>query len=148
MPVEVMYSNNILKINKDSKFVEEQEVVIGDKGVRIKYYKIEDKKMEKIVITGKDGKYIYKSYVDKDVETLEFDSLKKAIAKDSRLKFALEYVKSIIKSDVSGGGNKQSGRSKAKTGSKTSAKTGVKTSAKTGVKTSAKPKKAVRKSSK
>ena len=134
MPVDILYSNNLLKIIKDTKVAEEEYVVVAEKGVKIKYYKMENKKMEKIVITGKNGKYEYKSTVDKDVETLSFDSLKKAIAKDSRLKFALEYVKDIIKSDTTGGSvsdkSKSKGKDKSKSKSKSKSKDNIKRSAK------------------
>lgn len=106
MPVQSLYSNNLVKIVDGKKFAEEQYVIIGDKGVKIKYYSVEKDKVEKITIIGKDGKYKMKETKSGNIVESDIDNkgLSSALKMD-KLKFAKEYIKDIIKKEGGSGGS-------------------------------------------
>jgi len=140
--IEVLHDVRNMSIKKGKKNVDEEYVIQGEKGLKIKYFHKDDKESEKIVITGKDGKYKMKSTVNGEVteKDLDEDDLKKEL-KGSKLKFAKEQLKGGAKKadiDLAGGrkrskkaGSKKAGSKKAgskKAGSKKagSKKTGSK----------------------
>ncbi len=81
--------------------VHEEYIIVGDKGLKIKYYHKEDDKKEKVTIF-KNGEDEYKVITvkgdtEKDEQTLTEAKFLELLAKDKKLKFALEYVKDIKK---------------------------------------------------
>ena len=94
MPVETFYSSSIQTIVKGVKTVDEEYIICGDKGMKIKYFKVRGNNKEKIVITGKDGNYVMKKTVNDEVEETTLD--KKGLATALKLKdlaFAKKYIK-------------------------------------------------------
>ena len=63
----------ICQLKKGKKIVDEEYVIQGEKGLKIKYFHKDDKESEKIVITGKDGKYKIKSTVNGEVTEKDLD---------------------------------------------------------------------------
>lgn len=99
MPVETFYSSSVQKIVNDVKTIDEEYIIRGDKGLKIKYFKVRGNNKEKIVITAKGGenKYIVKKTVNDEVTENTVDS--KGLAtelKSSKLAFAKEYVKDLL----------------------------------------------------
>lgn len=100
MPVETFYSSSIQKIVKDVKTIDEEYIIRGDKGLKIKFFKVRGSNKEKIVITAKGGDTSYA--VRKTVNDVVTDSVvdAKGLAaelKSSKLAFAKEYVKDLLK---------------------------------------------------
>jgi hypothetical protein len=126
--IKVLYDYRNLSLKNGKKVLDEEYVIEGDKGLKIKYYHKDDSIKEKITITGKDGKYKKKHYKNDEVteNDLDEEQFKKEL-KDSKLKFAKEQLKGGAKkvSDLEGGakkrGSKKAGSKKAgskKAGSK------------------------------
>jgi hypothetical protein len=124
--INILHDIRNLSIKNGKKVVEEEYVIQGDKGLKIKYYYKDDKKKEKITITGKDGKYMMKSIVDDKVDEKELDEKGlKAEMKNSKLKFAKEQLGGTIGAtsaakvnDLEGGAKKRSKSGSKKSGSK------------------------------
>jgi len=121
--INVLHDVRNLSIKKGKKIQDEEYVIQGEKGLKIKYFYKDDKTAEKIVITGKDGVYKMKSTINGEVTEKELDEkgLEKEL-KASKLKFAKEQLKGGAKasSDLVGG-RKASKKSGSKKGSKKSA---------------------------
>ena len=123
--IEILHNYKNESIKKGKKMVDEEFLIKGEKGMKIKFYHKDDDQSEKIVITGKDGKYKMKTYINKDVteKDLDEEEFKKEL-KSSKLKFAKEQLKggSSDKKDKKDlmGGAKRKGSKKAgsKKGSK------------------------------
>ena len=127
--INILHDIRNLSIKNGKKVVEEEYVIQGEKGLKIKYYYKDDKKKEKITITGKDGKYMMKSIVDDKVDEKELDEKGlKAEMKNSKLKFAKEQLGGKSPSvsgatsgkvnDLEGGAKKRSKSGSKKSGSK------------------------------
>jgi hypothetical protein len=123
--IEVLHDVKNFSIKKGKKVKDEEFVIQGEKGLKIKYFHKDDKTAEKIVITGKDGVYKMKSTING--ETVEKDLDEKGLEKElktTKLKFAKEQLKGGAKaeSDLVGGrkGSKKAGSKKGskKAGSK------------------------------
>jgi hypothetical protein len=101
MSINVLYSSSVQKIVDGVKTVDEEFVIKGEKGLKVKYYNVRGDKKEKIVITGKDGEYKMKKTSNGEVteSDLDSDGLKSEL-KSPKLKFASSYLKS---SDKKGG---------------------------------------------
>lgn len=94
MPVETYYSSSVQSIVNGVKTVDEEFIICGDKGMKIKYYKVRGNNKEKVVITGKDGNYVMKKTVNDNVEESNID--KKGLTAALKLKdlsFAKKYIK-------------------------------------------------------
>jgi len=132
--IEILHDVRNMSIKKGKKNVDEEYVIQGEKGLKIKYFHKNDNESEKIVITGKNGKYKMKSVINGEVNEKDLDEeeFKKEL-KGSKLKFAKEQLKGGAKKDdidLTGGiirskkaGSKKSGSKKAvskKSGSKKS----------------------------
>jgi hypothetical protein len=127
--INVYHEIRNVSIKKGKKVVDEEYLIQGEKGLKIKYFHKDDKDSEKIVITGKDGVYKMKSTVNGETEEKDLDE--KGLEKElkGKLKFAKEQLKGGAKkpndSDLIGGkrGSKKSGSKKSgskKAGSKKS----------------------------
>lgn len=98
MPVQILYSSSVQKIQNDVKTVDEEYIIRGDKGLKIKYFNVRGEDVEKIVITGKDSEYKMKKTHNGTVVESNLDN--KGLAtelKSSKLKFAKEFLKDILK---------------------------------------------------
>jgi hypothetical protein len=120
--INILHDIRNLSIKNGKKVVEEEYVIQGEKGLKIKYYYKDEKKKEKITITGKDGKYIMKTIIDDKVDEKELDEkgLKDEMKK-SKLKFAKEQLggkSSAQINDLEGGAKKRSKSGSKKSGSK------------------------------
>jgi hypothetical protein len=122
--IEVLHDVRNFSIKKGKKVKDEEYVIQGEKGLKIKYFHKDDKTAEKIVITGKDGVYKMKSTIDGEVTEKDLDekALEKEL-KSAKLKFAKEQLKGGAKAD-SGlvGGRKGSKKGSKKAGSKKGSK--------------------------
>jgi hypothetical protein len=118
--IKILHDIRNLSIKNGKKVVEEEYFIQGEKGLKIKYYYKDDKKKEKITITGKDGKYMMKTIVDDKVDEKELDEKGlKAEMKNSKLKFAKEQLGGSSKvNDLEGGAKKRSKSGSKKSGSK------------------------------
>ena len=117
--INILHDIRNLSIKNGKKVVEEEYVIQGDKGLKIKYYYKDEKKKEKITITGKDGKYMMKTIVDDKVDEKELDEKGlKAEMKNSKLKFAKEQLGGAKVNDLEGGAKKRSKTGSKKSGSK------------------------------
>ena len=120
--INILHDIRNLSIKNGKKVVEEEYVIQGDKGLKIKYYYKDEKKKEKITITGKDGKYIMKTIIDDKVDEKELDEKGlKAEMKNSKLKFAKEQLGGATSgkiNDLEGGAKKRSKSGSKKSGSK------------------------------
>ena len=98
MSSPVLYDSRVQKMKDGKRCVEEHFVIVGEKGIKIKYFKHDDKKREKIVITGKNDQYdLVKSQDDVKVEsTIDTKGLAKEL-ESNKLKFAKDYLSSVIK---------------------------------------------------
>lgn len=99
-----LYSSSVQQIKDGTRIVDEQYVIVGEKGIKIKYYCVKNDDIEKIVITGKDGEYTMKK--TKDNNTVESKLNNKDLLnelKDSKLKFAKDYIKDSLKGGSKGG---------------------------------------------
>ena len=124
MSSPVLYDSRVQKMKDGKRCIEEQFVSVDEKGIKIKYFKHDDKKREKIVITGKNGQYdLVKSQDDVKVESV-IDA--KGLAKElgsSKLKFAKDYLSSVLKTKETKTTKTSKAPSKSKTSkSKTSSK--------------------------
>jgi hypothetical protein len=118
MPVQTLYSNNLLKIIDGVKVATEEQFVLSEKGMKIKYYAVKNNIVEKITIIGKDGSYHMKKIVGDTIVENDLDNKGLVSAlKDSKLKFAKEYIKLSTKS-----GEMEGGIRKKTSAKKTSAK--------------------------
>ena len=120
--IDILHNYKLESIKNGKKIVDEEFFIKGEKGMTIKFYHKEDDNKEKILITGKNGKYIMKTQgKDKEVIEKELDEeeLKKEL-KSPKLKFAKDLFKGAS-SDKLIGGVKKAGSKKAgskKSGSK------------------------------
>lgn len=75
--------------------IHEEYAIKGTKGLTIKYFHKDNKYIDKIIIFSKNGEYVMRTTEgDKSNETiLSKDELLKLLAKDRRIKFALDIVK-------------------------------------------------------
>ena len=130
--ITLLHDIRNVSIKDGKKLVNEEYIIKGDKGLKIKYYHKEDDDIEKIVITGSDDKYKMKYYKNKeDVVETEFNSEKELMAeikKNKKLKFAVEQMK--------GGAVQLEGGAKKKASKKASKKVSKKGSKKASKKTS------------
>lgn len=98
MSAQALYSSIIQQVKDGKRCVEEQFVIIGDKGIKIKYYSLKNGKKEKISITGKDGTYSVKKIADDAIVESSIDNKGLAVElKSTKLKFAKEYLKDTLK---------------------------------------------------
>jgi hypothetical protein len=124
--INVLHDYRNLSIKKGKKILDEEYVIKGEKGLKIKYFHKDDKESEKIVITGKDGNYKMKSVING--ETTERDLDEKDLEKElktSKLKFAKEQLKGGARSkedDLVGGRKRSKKAGSKKAGSKKSSK--------------------------
>lgn len=120
--IKLLHDNKSTKIVDGKKIVDEEYLIIGDKGLTIKYYHREGEDTDKLVIFKKDGQYFVKTgSKDKQEEKeISADELIKLIGKDKRLKFAAELLKDIKQIVKQEGGKKRSKRSKKSKKSKKS----------------------------
>ena len=110
MSAQALYSSSIQQVKNGKRCVEEQFVIIGDKGIKIKYYSLKNGKKEKISITGKDGEYSLKKITDDATVESTINNKELAVElKSSKLKFAKEYLQDTLK-----GGAIKSTKSKSK----------------------------------
>jgi hypothetical protein len=117
--IKILHDIRNLSIKNGKKVVEEEYVIQGEKGLKIKYYYKDEKKKEKITITGKDGKYMMKTIIDDKVDEKELDEKGlKAEMKNSKLKFAKEQLGGAKINDLEGGAKKRSKSGSKKSGSK------------------------------
>ena len=117
--INILHDIRNLSIKNGKKVVEEEYVIQGEKGLKIKYYYKDEKKKEKITITGKDGKYMMKTIIDDKVDEKELDEKGlKAEMKNSKLKFAKEQLGGAKINDLEGGAKKRSKSGSKKSGSK------------------------------
>src|SRR5271154_5585092 len=95
--VTLLHDVKSTSIVDGKKIVHEEYVIIGDKGLTIKYYHREGDETDKLVIYRKEGKYFLKTgSKDKQEEKeIDADELIKFIGKDKRLKFASDVLKDI-----------------------------------------------------
>ena len=124
--IKVLYDYRNLSLKNGKKVLDEEYVIEGEKGLKIKYYHKEDEDIEKIVITGSDDKYKMKYYKNKEevVET-EFNSEKELmteIKKNKKLKFAVEQMKGGAIKELEGGAKKKSSKKASKKVSKKASK--------------------------
>ena len=120
--INILHDIRNLSIKNVKKVVKEEYVIQGEKGLKIKYYYKDDKKKEKITITGKDGNYLMKSIIDDKVDEKELDEkgLKSELKKDM-FDFAQKQLKGgSTESDSLVGGAKKRGAKKGSKGSKKS----------------------------
>jgi hypothetical protein len=104
MPAQILYSSSVQKILNDVRTVDEEFIIRGEKGLKIKYYQVRGTDIEKIVITGKDSKdtkdskYMMKKTVNGKTTESELDAkdLVKEL-KSPKLAFAKEYMKDVLK---------------------------------------------------
>ena len=98
MPVQILFSSSVQKIQNNVRTVDEEYIIRGDKGLKIKYFKVRGEDIEKIVITGKDNEYKMKKTLGTNVveSTLDNKGLSSEL-KSSKLKFAKEYLKDLLK---------------------------------------------------
>lgn len=98
MSAQALYSSIVQQVKDGKRCVEEQFVILGDKGIKIKYYSLKDNKKEKISITGKDGSYLLKKITDDATVESTIDNKGLAVElKTAKLKFAKEYLKDTLK---------------------------------------------------
>lgn len=92
--IEVLHDVRNFSIKKGKKVKDEEYVIQGEKGLKIKYFHKDDKVAEKIVITGKDGVYKMKSTIDGVTTDKDLDEkgLEKEL-KSSKLEFAKKQLK-------------------------------------------------------
>lgn len=98
MSLEALYRSTVEKVKDGKRYVDEEHVIVGSKGIKIKYFCVKDTKKEKIVITGKDGEYLMRKTIDGEVVDTKLDN--KGLSdelKSPKLKFAKEYLKDIAK---------------------------------------------------
>lgn len=98
MPVQILFSSSVQKIQNNVRTVDEEYIIRGDKGLKIKYFNVRGDDIEKIVITGKDNEYKMKKTLGTNVveSTLDNKGLSTEL-KSSKLKFAKEYLKDLLK---------------------------------------------------
>lgn len=120
--INIYHEIKNVSIKKGKKVVDEEFLIQGEKGLKIKYFHKDDKESEKIVITGKDGVYKMKSTTNGETEEKELDE--KGLEKElkGKLKFAKEQLKGGAKKPETDleGGRKSSKRSKSSKSSKKS----------------------------
>lgn len=94
MSINVLYSSSVETIINGVRKVDEEYIIKGDKGLKIKYYNVRGDKKEKIVITGKEAPYRIKTTVNGVLtdEPLTEKDFKKQLA-TTKLKFAAKYLK-------------------------------------------------------
>ena len=116
--IDILHNYKLESIKNGKKIVDEEFFIKGEKGMTIKFYHKEDDNKEKILITGKNGKYIMKTQgKDKEVTEKELDEegLKKEL-KSPKLKFAKDLFKGSSSDKLIGGvkkaGSKKSGSKK------------------------------------
>lgn len=97
MSAQTLYRSLVQQVKDGKNCIDEQFVLVGEKGIKIKYYHVKDNKKEKISITGKDGSYNLKKINDDVVVESVIDN-KGLVAelKSSKLKFAKEYLKTVL----------------------------------------------------
>lgn len=117
MSITSSYSSIVQSFKNGKRCIEEQTVIVGSKGIKIKYYHIKNDKKEKISITcdTKPGSYIVSKTIDGVVvkSTVDIKGLSNEL-KSTKLKFAKEYIKDVIASQ-SGGKPKSNKPIKTKT---------------------------------
>ncbi len=119
--IEVLHDVRNFSIKKGKKVKDEEYVIQGEKGLKIKYFHKDDKVAEKIVITGKDGVYKMKSTIDGVTTDKDLDEkgLEKEL-KSSKLEFAKKQLKGGAKADLdlAGGASLKGRKGSKKAGSK------------------------------
>ncbi len=136
-----MESKNTLKYLHESKqsnvvngkrSAHEEFLIHGDKGMTIKFFHKDDKKVEKIVIVKKpEGGYLMKTMADgktSEKTIANKEDLVKELKKNKDLEFAVEYVKSSKDLSRSKASSKKGSKKSSKKGSKKSSKKGSKKS--------------------
>jgi hypothetical protein len=98
----------------------EEFLIHGEKGMTIKFFHKDDKKVEKIVITKKpEGGYLMKTIADGKQTEKTIDNkedLVKELKKNKDLEFAIDYVKGA--KDLARAGSKKSSKKHSKKSSK------------------------------
>jgi len=112
------------KIVDGKKYVHEESVIHGDKGLTIKLYHKEGENATKVIVVKKGDGYLMKVMADgkTDEKTLSKDDLIKELKKDKQLKFAVEYVEKAKNLSRT----KRSSKKGSKKGSKKASKKGSK----------------------
>src|SRR5277367_162307 len=112
--ITYLYEETSNSIIDGKKIVNEERIIMGTKGLSIKYFHKEGDSVDKVVIYEKDGKYYLKSGSkdDQKDEEISRDDLIKFLEKDKRMKFAADFVKDFKKKGKQDGGKKKSKKSK------------------------------------
>lgn len=118
-------------IKDGEKTTYEEMIIEGPKGITIKMYSKDKNGIEKIVINGKDDKFVMKTIENdkKDEKELSKDELITELKKNKKLKFAADFAKT-----QKGGALLKGSKSRSKKGSKAGSKKGSKTGSKKGSK--------------
>lgn len=118
--INLLHDVHDVSIIDGKKMTFEEYLIQGDKGLKIKYFKKNDKGAEKIVITGKDNKFLMRKIKDKDIveeKELSYADMMKEL-KEKKFEFALKLLKTVKKGLE--GGAKRSKKSKSSKKSKKS----------------------------
>ena len=119
--LELLFENKKrhIDIKGQKSNVHEEYFVKGDRGVMIKYYHKDKDGIEKILIVGRDDKFILKTMNgdNTDEKTITKDELVKEVSKNKKLAFAKELI-----NEVQLGGKKRSRKGSKKVSKKSSRK--------------------------
>jgi len=131
--ITVLHDRRNVSIKDGVKKVDEEFIIQGEKGLKIKYYNKLNDSINKIVITGKDDKYKMKTYKDKE-SAVEKELTKKELMAELKSNSLLSFANSFSKELKGGenlelnGGAKKSGSKKSKSKKSGSKKSGSKKS--------------------
>ena len=146
--ITLLHDIRNVSIQNGVKQVDEQFIIQGEKGLKIKFYNKLNDSIKKIVITGKDDKYKMKTYKDKETaveKELTKKELMAELKSNSLLSFANSFSKELKGGEIVelNGGAKKSGSKKSGSKKSGSKKSGSK---KSGSKKSGSKKSSVKKS--
>ncbi len=134
--VKFLHESIQTKVSNGKRSAHEEFLIHGDRGMTIKFFHKDDKKVEKIVIVKKpEGGYLMKVTVDgKQTERTiaNKEDLVKELKKNKDLEFAVDYVKNA--KDLARAGSKKSSKKGSKKSSKKGSKKGSKKHSKKGSK--------------
>ena len=91
--VEVYHEVKNVSMKKGKKIIDEEFLIQGEKGLKIKYFHKDEKNSEKIVITGKNGVYKMKSVINGVTEEKDLDEAGLQKELKGKLKFAKDQLK-------------------------------------------------------
>lgn len=116
--IKMLYKNDQMSIKNGKKEVNEEYLIHGEKGLKIKFYRQVDDKKEKVTILSKDDKFFVKTESNGKVqeEILSKDELLKKVEKNKDLSFAIEHLKTMK------GGKRKGSKKPSKKQSKKSSK--------------------------